>query len=579
MSSPQVEEIKARIDAVAFIEGYVRLAKAGINFKARCPFHNERTPSFMVSASRQTWHCFGCGKGGDIFTFLMEMEGMEFPEALRVLAERAGVALTRETPQAHSERTHLLALLEAATRFYEVQLREHPEVGEYLKGRGLTGQTAKHFRVGFAPDQWDGLLNYLAGKGYRMQEAEKVGLAIGSHDRFRNRIMFPLADSAGRIVGFTGRIFGTEPEGVGKYINTPQTIFYDKSKLLYAFDKAKHAIRRQNVCVLVEGQMDALMAHQAGTVNAVAVSGTALTPLHLQHVRRLCEQLIFAFDPDTAGFAASRRGIELAYEAGLEVKIAALPHGKDPADMIASSQEHWQNTLASAKESIAFFLETFSPTNSYEVEPHKKNRAAKELFPLLARMESHMVRAHWLQTIAHHLRAPEESVAEDFKNFLRKKKNDTIQTPLNPPLGKGGSEGVTRHQLLEEKLLGMLLLYPALVPRAALEEKQISAYHTLHGAVLADRLAKGEAYADFPDDLRAQASRLMSALEQSFSPQNDEEITAEYNAITRGLSQEILKEELTGLRLVIAEAERKGAQEEKQKLLEEFSKKITTYGT
>ena len=178
MSSPQVEDIKARIDIVPFIEGYVRLAKAGANCKALCPFHNERTPSFMVSPSRQTWHCFGCGKGGDIFAFLMEIEGLEFPEALQILAEPAGIALHRETPQIRSERTHLLSLLEDATRFYAANIRQHLEVGDYLKGRGLTGATAKTFRVGFAEDKWDGLLDYLAGRGYRPQEAERAGLAI-----------------------------------------------------------------------------------------------------------------------------------------------------------------------------------------------------------------------------------------------------------------------------------------------------------------------------------------------------------------------------------------------------------------
>ena len=214
----QTEEIKTRIDVVPFIEGYVRLTKAGVNFKACCPFHNERTPSFMVSPARQTWHCFGCGKGGDIFSFLMEIEGLEFPEALKILAERAGIEVRREAPHIRSERTRLLSLLEDATRFYELHLRRYAEAGNYLKNRGLMGSTAKAFRVGFAEDKWDGLLNYLAGRGYRPEEAEKAGLAIKKtnsklltansyYDRFRNRIMFPIADSTGRIVGFSGRIF------------------------------------------------------------------------------------------------------------------------------------------------------------------------------------------------------------------------------------------------------------------------------------------------------------------------------------------------------------------------------------
>ena len=606
MSSPQVEDIKARIDIVPFIEGYVRLAKAGANCKALCPFHNERTPSFMVSPSRQTWHCFGCGKGGDIFAFLMEIEGLEFPEALKILAERAGIALHREAPQIRSERTHLLSLLEDATRFYAANIRQHLEVGDYLKGRGLTGATAKTFRVGFAEDKWDGLLDYLAGRGYRPQEAERAGLAIknqnakiknqnfGFYDRFRNRIMFPIADSAGRVVGFSGRIYeparragGVEPRKdshevqpptiAAKYINTPQTILYDKSKLLYAFDKAKQEIRKQNACVIVEGQMDALMAHQTGTKNAVAISGTALTPLHLRQIKRLCGSLIFAFDPDTAGMAASRRGLELSYEAGFEgVKIAPLTQGSDPADMIASSPAQWQEAVAGAKESIEFFLDAIP----IDVAGAAKDSAAKELFPFLQRIESHMIRAEWLQHIARRLRLPEESIANEFARFLKKNTSPFLtqqSTSRLEPSQTRPEPRLTRRQILEERLFGLLFLYPHLASSLHLELNRVSSYHSPYSAVFLMLLAQEKKLSEAPTEAQGEASRFMTAIEKEGLFTKEDDARREIIALAGALETEVLKEQLTEVRMALAEAERQGNNEDRDRFLHQFSHLIKTY--
>lgn len=602
------EEIKARIDIVPFIEGYVRLARAGANFKALCPFHNERTPSFMVSPARQTWHCFGCGKGGDVFSFLMEIEGLEFLEALKILAERAGVLLVREAPQMKSERTRLLSLLEDAARFFEANLRRHPDVGVYLKSRGLTGETAKTFRVGFAEDTWNGLLHYLASRGYRSEEAEKAGLVIKSnktqatsyklqatrfYDRFRNRIIFPIADAAGRIVGFSGRIYEVEPRRnspeagswklEAKYINTPQTILYDKSKLLYAFDKAKQEIRKQNACVLVEGQMDALMAHQAGTTHAVAISGTALTPLHLRQIRRLCGSLIFAFDPDSAGIAANRRGFELAYEAGFEgVKIACLALGCDPAATIAHSPDQWREALEGAQESIAFFLAAM-PVDIASKEAGAKDHAAKTLFPFLERMESHVARAAWLQRIARALRLPEESIVAEFARFLRAR----VLTRMHPARGAvlpGGKneKGVSpprrsRRESLEERLFGILFLKPHLVSAFALELQTVSPYHNSYGVDFLPHLIKGKEEVVLSPDASREASRLMLAVEREGLFAEDEEACREVAALLTVLKKEILKEKLTATRVALAEAERGSAFNDQERLLHQFSQLIQAY--
>src|SRR3989338_1160057 len=292
-----VEQIKEKLDIAELVGSYVKLQKAGVNFKALCPFHTEKTPSFYVTPSRQIWHCFGCSAGGDIFRFVMNIEGVEFPEALRILAEKAGVVLERQDPKLRSERTRLLDLLEAAASYYEKNLLERSDVGSYLKERGMTGETAKSFRLGYSFNSWDGVVNHLKQKGFKPEEIERAGLAIkseketGHYDRFRSRIMFPLFDGAGRIVGFSGRIFEKDLSAENKeaepakYINTPQTALYDKSCLLYGFDKAKTEIRKKNSAIVLEGQMDLIMSHQSGVLNAVAVSGTALTPRHFINLK------------------------------------------------------------------------------------------------------------------------------------------------------------------------------------------------------------------------------------------------------------------------------------------------------
>ena len=287
MSSP-VEQIKQRLSVVDVIQSYIKLDKAGANFKARCPFHSEKTASFFVSPARDIWHCFGCSRGGDIFAFVMEIEGVEFIEALKILAERAGIKLKMEDPRLRNERVRLLDLMKDAADFYRRELDKREEVLDYLHKRGLKTETIQSWHLGYAPQEsegWRNLYEYLLSKGYSDEEMEKTGMAIKAdqrekryYDRFRGRIMFPIFDFSGRVVGFSGRLYPEiEKEGVGKYINSPQTVLYDKSKILYGFDKAKTEIRKKDACVLVEGQMDVLMSHQAGVANSVAVSGTGLT--------------------------------------------------------------------------------------------------------------------------------------------------------------------------------------------------------------------------------------------------------------------------------------------------------------
>ena len=460
MSSP-VEEIKKRVEIVDLIGSYIRLSKAGANFKAVCPFHNEKTPSFYVSPSREIFHCFGCNAGGDVFRFVSMMEGVEFPEALSILAERAGVVLRREDPRLSGERRKLLNLILDATKYFESGLAKSGAAMDYLRTRGLKDETIKNFRLGFIPDGWDNLLNYLTQKGYKAEEVGKAGFAISSsnpnsrtkyYDRFRSRIMFPIADSSGRIVGFSGRIFNKETNE-GKYINTPNTVLYDKSKILYLWDRAKNDVRKENSCVVVEGQMDALMSHQAGITNTVATSGTALGFAHTLLIKRLASKLLLAFDNDTAGETASKRAYELALDSGFEVNVIEVPEGKDPAETLALDPELWVGAIKNAKPIIAFFLDNLG--KKFGGDMHKiRTEARTAVLPYVARFSSEIEKAHWVQETAKILQLKEEPLWEEIKKISASGRAGDSQAKEVKFVDVALK---TRRHLVEERILGMLV--------------------------------------------------------------------------------------------------------------------------
>jgi len=416
-----VDEIKSRLDIVEFIKGYLKLEKAGANWKALCPFHTEKTPSFFVSPSRQMWYCFGCHKGGDAFKFLMELEHLEFPETLRILAEKTGVELKREDPKIRSERIRQLEILEAASKFFQERLAAAPEARAYLDGRGLKDETIAEFGIGFAPPGWENLLEHLINAGFKAPEIEKAGLAIkkesgGFYDRFRSRIMFPIFDAQGRIVGFTGRIFGRESEIMNqgqeiveaKYVNTPESLVFSKGRVLYGFHKTKHEIRRQNAAVLTEGQMDFLMAWQSGIRNVVATSGTALTSWHLGTLKRLCETLYLAFDMDEAGSQATERGIMMASQQGFNLKIIELPRGKDIADFALEAGGALKDVIGQAIPVMEYYfakslkdLPDQNDDSSAGLE--KKKEIAAYILPRIKMLKSPVDQAFWLEKLSQKL--------------------------------------------------------------------------------------------------------------------------------------------------------------------------------
>lgn len=561
MPSP-VEQIKEKIDIVELIASYIKLDKAGANFKALCPFHSEKTPSFYVTPARQIWHCFGCNAGGDVLRFVMNIENIEFPEALRILADKAGIELRREDPKLRSERTRILDLLNDATRFYEKNLFERKDVGAYLKERGLTGETAKSFRLGFAKNSWDGIVSYLRSREYKFEEIEKAGLAIKSekdasfYDRFRARIMFPLFDASGRIVGFSGRIFerdveSREPEALAKYINTPQTLLYDKSRILYGFDRAKSEIRKQNTCVILEGQMDLIMSHQAGIAYAVAVSGTALTRFHLNILKRLSDTLILSFDMDAAGFDATTKSIDEALKTGFDIKVVNLESSKDPADIIKEDSELWKKALAETKPIIPFLLEQLSQKNQ---DPRSLiKEVGRMVLPYVAKVSSELDRAYWVGKVANFLKIREEAVWQELEKMK-------IPKASLPDQSASLRIVKSRRDLLEERLIGLVCW-----KRDMFKEELIQQIVEWFSAGRQSLFRAGFLNKGTQDHYVKKM-----ALEAELIYAEHEDLAEEVKSLAKELQKEHIKEGLLRLSDAIRVSEEGGNDSELEKTLKEF---------
>jgi len=466
MINSPIDEIKNRLDIVQVVQGYIKLQKAGANYRAVCPFHSEKGPSFFVSPARQIWHCFGCGKGGDIFGFVKEIEGVEFGDALRILAQKAGIELkpmTREFTALKTERQRLLEINEWATRFFEKQLEGEgtgKEAKNYLLGRKIAEDSIKKWRLGYSPDAWQGLLDFLVERGYKEKEVEKTGLVIRGekgalYDRFRGRIMFPVFDINSQVVGFGGRVFkDKDKKEIAKYMNTPNTALYDKSKILYGLDRAKVAIRKQDRIVLVEGYVDAIMCHQEGFENTVAVSGTALTPYHLKIIKRYSDNIYTAFDMDVGGDSATKRGTDLAQAAGFNIKVVTMEEGKDPADILCQNPKDWEGEIKEAKSiSDFYFKTTFSRFDKKTSDG--KREISKALLPVIKRIPSQIERAHWIQELAKGLSVREEDVREELKKVKLTEESFVFEKEAITTLPQK-----TRKDLLEERLMVLILNSP-----------------------------------------------------------------------------------------------------------------------
>jgi DNA primase len=511
--------VKERVDIVDLIGGYIKLEKAGQNFKARCPFHNEKTASFHISPSRQTYYCFGCGKKGDVFTFVEEMEGTDFRGALKILADKAGVELVNAPAESRGEKEKLYEVLLEAAKFFEENLEDSPKALAYLKSRGLTSESIKKFRIGYAPNDWRKLRAHLLSLGYPDDVLVKAGLtkrtddaAKEPYDVFRGRIIFPLMDASGKVIAFSGR--SSEADVEPKYLNSPDTVLFTKSEVLYGLDKAKDDIRKKNYVILVEGQMDLVLSHQAGLTNTVASSGTAFTKAHLERLKQRSSNITLAFDGDNAGEKAAEKSVILALLLGLEVKIVTLPIGKDPADLVRDNPESWRNVLRKPVKAIEFFLEQIL---KMENDPIKRDRMIRiKVLPMIKCVKDKTDQGHYLTTVQRRAGYDQSLLREAMQN-IKLPSVDQLEGKAEEAIQDIKSEPITRKALIEK----------------ALEEIKIWQKDDITKADL-DKLKKDEeelknnlAFEKLKDDLR----NLLSKLSKAESGKEDGE--------TKRLTQEI----------------------------------------
>jgi DNA primase len=467
MGNADLEEIKSKLNIVDVLGEYIRLERAGANYRANCPFHNEKSPSFMVSEDKQIWHCFGCQKGGDIFGFVMEIEGLEFREALKLLAEKAGVELKKMDPKQTEQKNKTLDILELATKFYQAHLLQTvagKKIIAYLHERGIDDESIKNFRLGYAPNGWKNTLNFLVKKGFTPAEIAKTGLLVESqknpadkyYDRFRDRIMFPIADTNGKIVGYSARVAPGGDESQAKYVNSPETEVYHKSKILYGINRAKGEIRQVGSVLLVEGNMDVIAAHQAGLKNTVAVSGTAMTQEHLNIIKRYTDNIKMCFDMDNAGELATKKSIKLCFEKEVNVFVVQLPGEKDAADLAKNNPEVLRESVAQAKPAMEyFFAKTFAKYDKEKVEDQKK--ITEELLDMIGYLANGVEKNHWLKKMALELNISDSILTDMLKKAsLRERVANTSEdlsqeSKIFAPLGK--IETLTRD------LIGLALVY------------------------------------------------------------------------------------------------------------------------
>ncbi len=444
-----VDDVKQRIDIVDLVSQHVALKRAGRSFMACCPFHQEKTPSFHVDPARQTWHCFGaCGTGGDIFSFIMKKDGIEFRDALRVLAEQAGVSTEqRRDPQEDARRGRLFEVNEAAAAYFHagLQLHEGPYAHSadaaraYIEERRLAASSVEAFQLGYAPNSWDALSLHLESRGFTAEDARNAGLAIegerGVYDRFRHRLMFPIRDDRGRVSGFGGRVLPGEAVGGGngpqpKYVNTSQSAIFDKGAILYGLDLGKDAIRSEGRAVIVEGYMDTIAAHEHGFANVVASMGTALTERQVALLKRYTRNLILALDADAAGSEATLRGVRVVADnvdhevvpvtnwrgvirmqetLAADIRVLTMPTGRDPDEVIRNDSSLWPELVDASKPVLDYLFEAVTSRHDLH-EPRERSVVSSELLPMVAAVSDRVVQSHYLQQLARITRVDEQTL-------------------------------------------------------------------------------------------------------------------------------------------------------------------------
>jgi DNA primase len=563
--------VKEKLDITEIVRAYLTLSPAGKNLKGLCPFHKEKTPSFIVSPDRQSWHCFGCGEGGDMISFVMKYENIEFLDALKMLAEKAGVDVRKTA--GGDERRHrvLYDINEAAKKFFVVQLESETNpsnrVNKYLIKRGLKSETIQEFELGYAPISSDGLSTFLLKQGFTISDIERAGLVLKTErgtywDRFRNRIMFPLHNHFGKVIGFTGRIMPeAEDQKTGKYINSPESSIFNKSKLLFGLYKTKPAIRELKTAVFVEGQMDFLLAWQDGVKNIVATSGTAVTLEHLKTVKRIADTIVIAFDNDEAGYVASERMIDLAQAEDFSVKLIANIDKtvKDPADIVTITPGKLRIFIQDAEPAMQYYFRRYVSENKNDIEVMK--RGLRIVLGKIHGIKSSVERAHWIRELSHRTNIREEHLFDDMNSL---KQAITVLRPKSSEQNQEGARELTRHERISERLV---ILAAADTYAEAEVSKHIKFLTEAYKTVFS-MLTQSVSDSNVSQELKQLAHTLQ--LKSSLETRTVEAVYEEVHELIRQVKIEYLKVNQQKLGERIRQAEAIGDTGELQKALHEF---------
>ncbi|MDZ7611345.1 MAG: DNA primase [Candidatus Moranbacteria bacterium] len=581
------DQIKERLNVAELVGEYLKLEKAGTNYKALCPFHNEKTPSFMVNPERNFWYCFGCQKGGDVFTFVMEMEGLEFREALERLADRSGVEIPRfkkKDPREKQQKEKLYEIVESANQFFQNQLSSSPlgsQAKKYLQERSIPEDQISQFQIGLAPDSWSSLLEYLLESGYSLSDIAKTGLLVQKantsgggksdyYDRFRGRIMFPISDQVGKIVGHSARVMPGGDESSAKYINTPQTEIYDKSRILYGLNLAKTAIKREGFAVVVEGNMDVMASFGAGVENIVAVSGTALTPEQIDILKRYTANVKLCFDMDEAGQKAVFSSVQTCLEREVDTEVVLLPDGfKDVNDLTIKDPSSWKKAVEASSPVMEYFFSAI--TNRHDRNnPKGKRLIASEFLNIVKHIADPIEQSYWIKKLSDAIQVEEDTLTQvlekvKVKNVDRREKNDSSQKTAS----KTKNTVKSRKAGLQERLVGLFSLYKdQLGPdmeeaENLLEESYLEIFKKIQKGELEgiqEKVGECEVQVKYGYDDKT------GFMELEVDPEK------EWEHIKKELAGEIKRKQLRDIVWDIKRAEEDGDEESLQILMDNFSK-------
>jgi DNA primase len=580
------EDIKSRLDVVDIIKEYIQLTPAGVNFKALCPFHNEKTPSFVVSPEKQIWHCFGCGAGGDIFEFVKKIEGLEFPEALRILADKANVKIDYNySPELKNQKTKALDILEVTTNYYYQLLLKDKEAKiarDYLEERVIKKEAIEKFHLGYSKDSWDDLVFYLRSKKFIDADIEASGLAIRSkkdnklYDRFRGRLMFPINNIFGQTIGFTARVLKKDDQQ-GKYVNTPQSIIFDKSSVLYNMDLAKIAIKQKNYTILAEGQIDVISSYMAGVENIIASSGTALTPQQVKIIKRYSDNLMIAYDADKAGLKATFRIVDNALVENINIKIIEMPKGMDPDQLIKKDKKKWLDAIKKAKPIMDFVFDKVMSIGDMN-DVFQKKQMAQKLLVFISKFQDDIERETYLKRLSDSMDVDYDLLKEKLDGFLNKnKKNYIVEEEKNN--GEYQPSRLNKKEELLKKIIALGIsflnnleylssnLELEYIDKSIIDElyKEIIIYYTKNNSF--DLKVFEKALDKEKSDL---LNIIILIFENEYSDYDQNTSFVDIQALVKSYKKEFLNKELKRLENSLKLMEKKGNQKEIEKITKEF---------